>query len=87
MPIASPLLAYLVLASISLCVLAVILYRHDRYSAELRSTALLMVSIGALVLAFASLVWMGGRFALQQVQTVPLRLDAANVTDGLRGSP
>jgi hypothetical protein len=87
MPTPLPLLAYLVLASGSLCGLAVALYRHDRESPELRSAALLMVSIGAIVLAFASVLWVGGRRALQQAQMVPLRLYAANVHAGLSGSP
>ena len=63
MPV-SPLLAtYLLVVSVSLWILAIILYLQDRASSELRFTALMLVSVGAIALAFASLVWMDVRFA------------------------
>ena len=84
MPIASLLIAYLVLASVSLCILACVLSLYDRFSAELQAAAMLMVSTGVMVmvLAFASLLWMEGRRALQKPQPAPTHLFAAQVQGG-----
>ena len=80
-----PLLAYLMLASVSLCVLALALYLEDRSSPELRSSARLMGAMGVLVLVLAVVGWMGRSGALLPAPPVPFRLDAEHVTDGVKG--
>ena len=58
MSVVLPLVVYLVFASVSLYVLAVLLYLQDRQSSELQSSARLIMSVGATALAFASVLWM-----------------------------
>ena len=55
------LAAYFCFSSVSLCSLALVLCLQDRHNPELRGTALLMGSLGAVSLALASVLWMEGR--------------------------
>ena len=59
MPVPPLLAAYLLFASLSLYVLAFLLYLHDPHSPELRDAAVVTFVLGVILLAFASLVWVG----------------------------
>jgi hypothetical protein len=65
--------AYLLVSGFSMNVLAFLLYCQDRHSAELRRTALVMVSAGAASLALASLVWMEINLAAKTAAQAPAR--------------
>jgi hypothetical protein len=80
MPVSLPLVAYLLIASFSLHMLAVFLYCHDRRSAELRWAALTMVSAGAATLALASLLWMEIRLAAKPTEPAPTPAYATSAT-------
>ena len=73
MLVSLPLVAYLLVASFSLTVLAFVLYCQDRHSAELRVTALALLSVGAASLALASLVWMEINLAAKTAAQAPVR--------------
>jgi hypothetical protein len=79
----SPLLAaYLVVVCVSLWVLAILLYLQDRPSPELHFTALMLVSVGAMALALASLVWMEVRFAGMTGKGLPAHRYTQSATGG-----
>jgi hypothetical protein len=61
MPLSLPLVAYLLIAGVSLHILAFLLYRQNRHSPELRWAALVMFALGAASLALAALLWMESR--------------------------
>ena len=85
MSVVSPFLAtYLLVVSISLWILATILYLQDRASSELRFTALMLVSVGAIALAFDSLLWMDVRFAGTTGKTAPTYRYAESANGGTR---
>jgi hypothetical protein len=65
MPISLPLVAYLLIVSSLLHILAFLLYCRNQHSRKLRFTAMVMFSLGAASLALASLLWMESRFAVQ----------------------
>jgi hypothetical protein len=69
MPVSLPLAAYLLIAGVSLHILAFILYRQNRHSPELRLTALVMFALGAASLALAALLWMESRLATTAAST------------------
>jgi hypothetical protein len=60
MPVPSLLAAYLMVACISLPVLALLLYLHDPHSPELRSAAVIIFFLGVVSLAVA-LLWVGDK--------------------------
>ena len=70
------LTTFLVVASLSLHSLAFLLYLHDRHSPELRFSAMVTFSVGAVSLAFASLVWMESNLAAKTARTVPVPMYA-----------
>ena len=56
---------YFLCVSLSLYVLAFLLYRQDPHSPEIRVMAVITVVLGAVSLAFASLLWMESNLAAQ----------------------
>jgi hypothetical protein len=87
MPVSLPLVAYLLIASSSLHILAFLLYCQNQYSRELRFTAMVMFSLGAASLALASLLWMESRFAVQPPAPAPVSAYAENSTGSSGAEP
>jgi hypothetical protein len=72
MPVSLPLVAYLLIVSSLLHILAFLLYCQNQHSRELRFTAMVMFSLGAASLALASLLWMESHFAAQPPAQAPV---------------
>ena len=87
MPVSLPLMAYLLIVSSSLHILAFLLYCQNQYSRELRFTAMVMFSLGAAALALASLLWMESRFAAQPPAQAPVSTYAENSTGSSEADP
>jgi heme/copper-type cytochrome/quinol oxidase subunit 4 len=87
MPVSLPLVAYLLIVSSSLHILAFLLYCQNQYSRELRFTAMVMFSLGAAALALASLLWMESRFAAQPSAQAPVSTYTENSTRVLAAEP
>ena len=78
MPVSLPLVAYLLIVSSSLHILAFLLYCQHQHSRKLRFAAMVMFSLGAASLALASLLWMESRFAAQPPAQAPVSAYAEN---------
>jgi len=82
MPVSLPLVAYLLIAGVSLHILAFILYHQNRHSPELRLTALIMFALGAASLALAALLWMESRLAEKPPAQAPTPVYVENLEGG-----
>jgi hypothetical protein len=83
MPLSLPLVASLLLASVSLHTLAFILYCQERPGRERQVTALVILSLGAAFLALASLLWLESRFATMTPAPAPVSTYAEHAPGGL----